>query len=178
MSGWDLPAPDPARFAAEIEAAAQADANERKFPPLLEVSAAIRSAILGADSLAGIPATEWRKLADYLAGKHRGKKGKKTGEDSPEQCRQIDVGRTNNYLSYRESGMSRPEAIAQLLRQEKLSDIRSIERSLKKGESYLKQDLEAKRLRILELQLELKRREEEAQAANRLIQFTKLPDGM
>lgn len=178
MSGWGISAPDPARFAAEIEAAAQADANERKFPPLLEVSCTIRQATYGVDSLAGIPATEWRMLADYLAGKHRGKKGKKTGEDSPEQYREIDIGRATKFLTYRESGMSRPEAIAQLLREERLSDSRSIERSVKRGESYLEQDIEAGKWRILELQLELKQREEEAQTANRLLLFTKLPDCM
>ena len=114
---------DRAAWPDEIKAAVEAESNGKVFPPLLKVASCIRDADFHA-----IPEEHWNMLADFLAGEHRGRRGRPE-DDFNLQCEQSIL---EKYEKMLKTGFKPDKAKEELSRIEDL-DKRTIERTIKRA---------------------------------------------
>jgi hypothetical protein len=126
-------------FEEEIEAAIKAEGNRQKPPPMATVADIIRNLrVMGLPYGFGNKPLE--KLADYLEGKHRSKRGNASAVDPKADW--------NNFLAYiklRENGIDYGTAISEIAgwdeNGETLKSERAIEQSIKRARDFYKSSL-------------------------------------
>jgi len=118
----------------EIRDAVYADKKNRKFPPLRRLSLFLRDKNL----FNYFSDEDVKNLADFLEGKHRGKRGEKKDKIIDKNT---DIDRFNLYLDYLEETKSRAKALEKLADHEHLEDIRSVERSISRALDYIDEDI-------------------------------------
>jgi hypothetical protein len=123
-------------FSKEIFLAMEVDkaSKSRKFPRLKCFARLIRDNL----HIEALSRQEWLLLADFLDGTHRGHPGHKNDK---EQKSQDDIKRAELFAAYSDK-IGRTGALEKLAKREKLQDIRSIEKAIKRGIKYLQEDIE------------------------------------
>lgn len=149
MSGWNeifkglcLSQNIESRMLAEIQTAIDADLQGRKIPPLH-----FTSIMLKGGHCESIPKSAIEALADFLANVHRGQRGHKKDRACD---RQVDIDRTLLYFKLVDDLGDASLAKEQMEQSERI-DVRSVERSLKRGMEYLREDKEKLETELLEL---------------------------
>jgi hypothetical protein len=150
--------------AAEIEKAVEADCSNRKFPPM-----PITRSLIMWNRLDILPDAVRQNLADFLGGQHRGKRGEKADADA---TRQDDIARVGLYMDFLKT-MDRTQTLEKICEREKLKDIRSVERSLRRGFEYMEADAMDSERRIEIMQLEIALLEQQQRGREQLKKFIK-----
>lgn len=149
---------------AELSAAIAADRKNRKFPPMETMAWLLSSGLL--------PEAEKTLLADFIAGKHRGKKGEKSTQC---ESRNIDINRALDFSEYVQEGMSPTDAYQQVLLDENNNEdggnTRTIERGIKRGLTYLEEDAMEAQAKLLQAKFELEQQIERLERYKRLEPF-------
>ena len=113
----------------EIKFAIEAERKKRLFPPMLRLSECILHCIETGD-FNSIPKENWIMLADFLAGYHRGHRGR-----SIVDYRSGDMAILSEYVQLQQQGAS-PSKAQEMLAEREQSDLRTIQRTIKRAEAH------------------------------------------
>lgn len=151
---------------AELSAAIAAVRKNRKFPPMETMAWLLSSGSL--------LEAEKTLLADFIAGKHRGKKGEKSTRC---ESRNIDISRALDFSEYVQEGMSPTDAYQQVLLDENNNEgggnTRTIERGINRGIKYMTEDNNSLQRELEIKRLELEFLNKQAERIERLRPFLK-----